>query len=185
MNKSTILNKLKLLNIQKPWLVSIVKELSKRRGSSAKIEPLLSDVLKRMKVTNTAAERKRFYNAVSKLLMFGLVYEKNASSGTRLHLLGPVWNLEDAIIHSISIATLKCSQGRRTNINWKTILKYVRQELTKHQIKLPRKVTETLVRYFLITLCSWKSDVDNNLIAPAKVRKKSPTPQEHQQDFFS
>ena len=184
MNNSTILNKLKLLNIQKPWMVSIVKELSKRRGSSAKMETLQNDVIKRMKVANNTSEKKKFHNAVLKLLMLGLVYEKIAISGNRLHLLGPVWNLEGTIIHSISTATLKCSRGRRNSINWKTILKDVRKELANHQIKLAQKVTETLVRYFLIKQCSWKIDLDNNLVAPVKTSKKPPVPPEHQPDFF-
>ena len=185
MNKSTILNKLKLLDIHKPWLVSVVKELSRRRGSSANMEPLQKDVLKRMKAANNAYEKKKFQNAVTKLLEFDLVYEKKTISGNRLHLLGPVWNLEDAIIHSISRATLECSRGRRTSINWKTILKDVRKELAKHQMKLPYKVTETLVRYFLLRNCGWKTDIDNDLVASMKIRKKLPTPQEHQPDLFS
>jgi hypothetical protein len=185
MHKSTTLNKLKLLNITNIWHVSIVNELSNRRGSSAKIETLFRATIKRMKAENDSSAKKKFEVAVTKLVSLDLLFEKAASSGQRLHLLTSVWQLEDAIIDSIRSATLGCTQGRRNTINWKTILKEVRKELSSHDIKLPLKVTQTLVRFFLLKQCNWKRLEDDSLIPPKNISKGITSSPEDQQDLFS
>jgi len=185
MNKSTILNKLKLLDIRNPWQVSIVKELSNRRGASARIEPLFRDCRKRLKASKESSAAKRFTQAATELIKFGLLFEKETISGKRLHLLTSVWQLEDAIIDSIAGSTIKLSKGRKSNITWKTILKEVRKELASHQIKLKHQITDTLVRYFLLRRCGWKILSDQTLIAPKVARKKAPISPEQQQDLFT
>ena len=184
MNKSTILNKLKLLNLRNPWQVSIVKELSNRRGASALIDPLFRDSRKRLKADRDPNAKKKFNQAVADLIKYGLLFEKIHASGLRLHLLISVWQLEDAIIESIAGPTIALSQGRKNNINWKTILKEVRKELTFHNIKLSHQVTKTLVYYFLLRRCGWKLLSNNHLSAPKKSRKKSPESPEKQPDLF-
>ena len=184
MHKSTTLNKLKLLNITNIWHVSIVNELSNRRGYSAKVEPLFRATIKRMKADNEQSAKKKFNAAVAKLIDLDLLFEKQASSGLRLHLLTSVWQIEDAIIDSIKSATISCTQGRRKNINWKTILKEVRKELSTHSIKLPLKVTQTLVRFFLLKQCRWKRLADDNLIPPKNINKVITLSPEDQQDLF-
>lgn len=184
MNKSSILNKLKLLDIRSPWLVSIVTELSNRRGASAGIEPLYRDSRKRLKAAQDPHARKKFKQAVNDLIKYGLLFEKQAKTGTRLHLLTSVWEIEDTIIESIAKPTYDKSMGRRNSINWKTILKEVRKELTDHNIKLPYQVTETLVRYFLLKRCRWKLLSDNNIQPPSKPGKKLTLSPEHQHDLF-
>ncbi|PCJ46604.1 MAG: hypothetical protein COA74_13390 [Gammaproteobacteria bacterium] len=184
MNKSTTLNKLKILNIRNPWLVSIVNELSNRRGASAGKEPLYRSTKKRMKAGKDPTARKKFNIAVNKLKCFELLFEKETVSGTRYHLLTAVWHLEDAIIESIKSSTVSSTQGRRININWKTILKEVRKILSSHNIKLPMKVTQTLVRFFLLRQCRWKLLSDNSLIPPKSISKKKLVSPEEQQDLF-
>jgi hypothetical protein len=184
MHKSTTLNKLKLLNITNLWHVSIVNELCNRRGASAKIDPLFRATVKRMKTDKNQATKKQFDAAVTKLVSLDLLFEKQASSGLRLHLLTSVWQLEDAIIDSIKSATIGCTLGRRKSINWKTILKEVRKELVSHNIKLSRKVTQTLVRFFLLKQCKWKRLEDDSLIPPKNINKVIAVSPEDQQDLF-
>jgi len=184
MIKSTILNKLKLLNITNLWHVSIVNELSNRRGGSAKKDTLYQATVKRMKAGKDPSALKKFTTAVNKLVDLNLLFEKQAHSGPRLHLLTSVWQLEDAIIESIKSSTLGCTQGRKNNINWKTILKEVRKELTSHNIKLPMKVTQTLVRFFLVKQCRWKFLDDESLVPPKNINKKKAGSPEDQQDLF-
>jgi hypothetical protein len=137
-----------------------------------------------MKADKDLAAKKKFTAAVTKLVSLDLLFEKSASSGLRLHLLTSVWQLEDAIIDSIKSATIACTQGRRKNINWKTILKEVRKELSSHNIKLPLKVTQTLVRFFLLKQCKWKRLDDESLIPPKNINKTIDSSPEDQQDLF-
>lgn len=185
MHKSIILNKLKLLDIRTPWQVSIVKELSNRRGTSARMTPLFRDSRKRLKAVKDTTAQNKFNRAIAKLTKFGLLVEKVTATGIRVQLLASVWRLEDAIIDSISATTIALSQGRKNNINWRTILKEVRKELSNHNIKLPHKVTETLVRYFLLRRCGWKLQPDKSITSPQKVTKKLAVSYEQQQDLFS
>ena len=113
-----------------------------------------------------------------------LLFKKEAASGLRLHLLTSVWQLEDAIIDSLKSSTLGCAQGRKNNIHWKTILKEVRKELSSHNIKLQHKVTQTLVRFFLIKHCRWKRLDGDNLTPPKSISKKVASSPEDQQDLF-
>ncbi len=184
MQQSTILNKLKLLDIRNPWRVSIVHELSNRRAASARNEALYGDVCARLKVTNSLLAKNNFKKAVSQLTKYSLLFEKVTASGSRLHLLRCVWQLDDAIIESISISTIGFSQGRKGSIQCKTILKEVRKQLASHNIKLSQKVTKTLVYYFLLKSCGWKYDEEQHLIAPKKSRRKLEKSPEQQHDLF-
>ena len=184
MNKATILNKLKVLDIHNQWMVSIVNELSNRRGSSALISALLKDTKKRLNAGSDPSANKKFKSAVAALIKYGLLYEKTAPSGLRLHLLNSVWKLENAIIESVFSASIAKSKWRKSNIQWRTILKEVRKELSQHNIKLPHKVTETLVRYFLLRRCGWKLSPEQCLIPPNKKQKKLKVSPERQQDLF-
>lgn len=185
MYKSTTLNKLKLLDLRNPWQVSIVHELSNRRGASARIEPLLAAVSKRLKVVKDPNSKKNFTAAVDKLILYGLLFEKTTVASKRLHLLRSVWQLEDAIIASVSTSTIELSKGRRPTIQWTTILKEVRKELSSHGIQLPMKITRTLVHYFLLRRCGWQSCVSGNLLPPKIGRIKSAISPEQQQDLFT
>ena len=184
MNKSTILNKLKLLDIRNPWAVSIVHGLSNRRGASANINPLFRDVRKRLKASRDPNAKKKFNKAITSLTRYGLLLEKDTATGIRLYLFRPVWQLEDAIIDSLSTSTITLSQGRKSSIQWKTILKEVRKELSFHQIKIAPKITKALVFYFLLRRCGWQSDLENQLIPPKKSRRKLTPSPEQQHDLF-
>lgn len=185
MYKSTTLNKLKLLDLRNPWQISIVQELSNRRGASAGIEPLLAAVKKRLKAVKDPNAKKNFTTAVEKLIFYGLLFEKTTTASKRLHLLRSVWQLEDAILASVSTSTIELSKGRRASIQWTTILKEVRKELSSHDIQLPMKITRTLVHYFLLRRCGWQSCVSGNLLAPKRIRVKLAVSPEQQQDLFA
>ena len=185
MNQSTTLNKLKLLNLRKPWQVSIVHELSIRRGASARVEPLFLAVRKRLKAAKDPHARKNFKKSVEKLSQYGLLFDKTTVTGNRLHLLRSVWQLDDAILESVSTATVALSKGRRARIQWTTILKEVRSELSSHNIQLPMKITRTLVYYFLLRRCGWQSCSDGDIRPPKKIQNKSEDSPEQQQDLFA
>ncbi len=184
MHKSTILNKLKLLDIRNPWLVTIVHELSNRRGASARIETLFRDARKRLKAVKNPNARKAFTNAIEKLMKYRLVVEKTTSCGPRLHLVRTVWQLEDAILQSVSATTISLSHGRRENIRWETLLREVRKELSNHKITLSPKVSKILVFYFLQRRCGWRIDLDKGLIPPKRKLQKRIKSSEQQQDLF-
>jgi len=184
MHKSTILNKLKLLDIRNPWLVTIVHELSNRRGASARIDALFKDARKRLKATSNPNAKKAFTNAIDKLLKYRLVVEKTTSSGPRLYLVRNVWHLEDAILQSVSTTTVKLSHGRRENIHWETLLREVRKELSNHNIALSPKVSKILVFYFLQRRCGWRTDQDKGLISPKRKHQKKNKSPEQQHDLF-
>ena len=185
MNKSTTLNKLKLLNLRNPWQVSIVHELSNRRGASGRIEPLFLAVRRRLKAVNDPQAKKNFKKAVEKLSQYGLLFEKTTAAGNRLHLLRSVWQLDDAILESVSTATIALSKGRRARIQWTTVLKEVRRELSSHNIQLPMKITRTLVYYFLLRRCGWQRCSDGDIRPPKKIHSRSEESPEHQQDLFA
>ncbi len=185
MNQSTTLNKLKLLNLRNSWQVSIVQELSNRRGASARVEPLFLAVRKRLKAVKEPDAKKNFNNAVAKLSLYGLLFEKVTAAGSRLHLLRSVWQLDDAILESVSIATIALSKGRRARIQWTTILKEVRSELSSHNIQLPMKITRTLVHYFLLRRCGWQHCSDGDIRPPKKIHNRSEESPEQQQDLFA
>lgn len=185
MQKSIVLNKLRLLDIRNPWRISVVHELSNRRGASAQNEALYRDVCKRIKVVDYPQSKNNFKKAVTQLIKYGLLFEKVTPSGTRLYLSRCVWQLEDAIIESVSISTISLSQGRKYSIQCKTILKEVRKQLASHNIKLPHKVSKTLVYYFLLKRCGWRLDDDKHLIPPKKSRRKLDVSPESQHDLFT
>lgn len=184
MHKSTILNKLKLLDIRNPWLVTIVHELSNRQGASARIETLFKDTRKRLKATKKPNAKKTYRNAIDKLLKYRLVVEKTTTSGPRLYLVRHVWHLEDAILQSVSTTTVKLSHGRRENIRWETILREVRKELSYHKISLSPKVSKILVFYFLQKQCRWRIDQDKELAPPKRKQHKKIQSPEQQHDLF-
>lgn len=185
MNQSTTLNKLKLLNLRNPWQVSIVHELSNRRGASARIDPLFIAVRKRLKAVKDPHAKKNFIKATEKLSQFGLLFEKTTAVGNRLHLLRSVWQLDDAILESVSTATIALSKGRRVRIQWTTILKEVRKELSLHNIQLPMKITRTLVYYFLLRRCGWQTCSDGGIRPPKKIKHRAAASPEQQQDLFA
>lgn len=184
MDKSTILNKLKLLDIRNPWSVTIVHELANRKGASARITPLFKASKKRLKAGRDPNASKYFKKAIANLLQYGLIVVKTTSYGPRLHLLRSVWQLEDAIIESVSATTIELSLGRKANIQWKTILKEVRKALSNHDIKLSPKVSKVLVYYFLLRRCGWRLDLENHLTPPKKKRRKRLQSPEQQPDLF-
>ncbi|RLA01474.1 MAG: hypothetical protein DRQ47_08040 [Gammaproteobacteria bacterium] len=184
MNKVIILNKLKLMNIRNPWRVSIVKELSNRRGFSARLDKLYIVSKKHLNAGGDQNAKRKFNDAIDSLQKYGLAYLKEAPSGPRLHLLSSVWGLEDGIFDSIATSTISFSKGRRQNINWRTVLKDVRKELSTHQIKQPHQVTNTLVRFFLLRRCGWKLLADNSLSPPTRAHQKAPVSPEQQHDLF-
>ncbi len=184
MHKSTILNKLKLLDIRNPWLVTIVHELSNRRGASARMDTLFKDAIKRLKAVNNPSTKKACTNAIDTLLKYQLVEKKTTSCGPRLHLVRTVWHLEDAILQSVSATTISLSHGRRENIRWETLLREVRKELSNHKIILRPKVSKILVFYFLQRRCGWRIDQDKGLIPSKRKLQKRIKSSEQQQDLF-
>ncbi len=184
MDKPTILNKLKLLDIRNPWSVTIVHELVNRRGTSARIEPLFKDVKKRLKVGQNPNARKSYKRAIEKLTLYGLLHEKSTTYGPRIYLTRPVWQLEDAIIESVSTTTIAHNQGRRATIQWKTILKEVRKDLSTKKVTLNPRVSKVLVYYFLSKRCGWRMNPDKQLRPPKRKRNKTVSSPEQQADLF-
>jgi len=184
-SKSTTLSKLNLLNIRNQWSMAIVKELSKRRGSSAALKPLYRDTKKRMRESSNTVARKCFQHSLNQLIQWDLIFEVEKDIGSRIYLQRLVWELDDEIVKSIESATKKCVIGRRQSIKWKTVLKEVRAILLHHQISLPRKTTSIFVHYFLIKKHRWKMNSENILTPSNTVTKKPIVSTEHQQDLFS
>jgi len=184
-SKTTTLNKLNLLNIRNQWSIAIVKELSKRRGSSASFEPLFRDTKKRMRLKSESLARKKFQHSVNNLLQENLIIERTTLSGCRIYLERLVWELDDAILKSIETATKEAVIGRRQNIKWSTILREVRATLLSYNISLPRKITQILVRYFLIKNQRWKLNGQDELIPSKQSIKKRVVSREEQPDLFT
>ncbi|NNJ72016.1 MAG: hypothetical protein HKP09_02415 [Enterobacterales bacterium] len=186
MKRLTVISKIKILGIGNKWQKLLISTLSHKSSLSGKREKIFDEILENHIPEDEQPNARRQFNAALKaMLNWSFVYEKDKQSGPHLYLDQTIWLQQDALLQSISVATLQLAKNRRPDIGLDTILREVRKKLRHYEVEAAYKTSKILVPYVLYKQCRWRFDAELNLRPPATTKRKKIEAFEEQQELFS
>ena len=182
----TVISKIKILGIRNKWQKLLISTLSHKSSLSGKREKLFNELLSNYIPEDEQVNARRQYNsAVKYLANWSFIFEQDKQSGPHLYLDQTIWLQQDALLQSISIATLELAKNRRADISLDTILREVRKKLRNYEVEAAYKTSKILVPYVLYKQCKWRFDEDKILKPPSCSKSKKTVAFEEQHELFS
>lgn len=186
MKRLTVISKIKILGIRNKWQKLLISTLSHKSSLSGKREKLYQELLNNYVPEDEHINaRRQFNSAVKYLASWHFIFEQDKQSGPHIYLDQTIWLQQDALIQSISVATLELAKNRRPDISLDTILREVRKKLRNYEVEAAYKTSKILVPYVLYKQCKWRFDDQKILKPPSSSRRQKTVAFEEQQELFS
>ena len=186
MKRLTVISKIKILGIRNKWQKLLISTLSHKSSLSGKRDKIFNEILEKYVPEDEHINARRQFNAALKdMLKWSFVYQLEKQSGPHLYLDQTIWLQQDALLQSISIATLELAKNRRPDITLDTILREVRKKLRNYEVEAAYKTSKILVPYVLYKQCKWRYDEEQSLRPPSNNKRKKQVAYEEQQELFS